>query len=319
MDLTNNTPYPAEVFRTVIDEDRIAASILARITFRIVNGELIPDQEDPWPVSAQPYETEYGLMDSDELFCKGGADILLFGYARAQEGKKITMQEVSIQVGSFFHRIIVFGNRIWEKRGHKLVISKPEPFECIPLTYNNAFGGKAPWDGLEVPFPNNPNGKGFFLSEADAEGNFLPNIEDFEHRIEKWNDQPDPAGVMPYPMHWGLRLKNGLTIDIEKGIFDLRPTLFNAAHPKMIAERVLPRDSVIITGVKASGPITFSIPDLRFRATLCFGEKRWEKYLNIDTIGIETEKERVFIAYRYPFRYKIIPLQTRALFLDEVK
>ncbi len=319
MELTNNTLYPAEVFRTGIDESRIAASVVAKATFRIVDGELVPDQEDPWQVCAGPYETEYGPMDGDEVFYKGGVDIFLFGCACALDGMRVSTQEVSIQVGAFSRRILVFGDRIWEKKRRKLVISEPEPFESIPLTYSNAFGGKGLWDGLEMPSPHNPDGKGLYLSEADAEGNPLPNMEDPENQVEKWDDQPDPVGVTPYPMHWGLRLANGSTMDPEAEVFEIHPTLFNSAHPNMIAQEVLPGDDVVIEGVKASGPLEFRIPDLRFRATLCLGDQSWENYLSIDGIGIESERDRVFIAYRYPFRYKVIPLQVRKLFLDLVE
>ena len=37
--------------------------------------------------------------------------------------------------------------------------------------------------------------------------------------------------------------------------------------------------------------------------------------LAVDQIGIEPDENRVFLAWRYPFRYKLIPLQKRACIL----
>ena len=83
MELVNSTPYPAQIFRTVIDQERIAASVFARLTFDIAAGSLSLSHEQSWPVSAPPWDSPYGPMDSDEVFWKGGVDVFLFGHARS--------------------------------------------------------------------------------------------------------------------------------------------------------------------------------------------------------------------------------------------
>ena len=180
MELENRTPFPARLFRTVLDEDRFAASLLVRVTYDLVDGRLVPADEQAWPISAEPWASDYGPMDSDEVFHKGGVDLLVFGHARPPNGRPSAEVEVSVEVGDFRYRVIVHGNRVWERRGRALVPGPAEPFREVALTPANAYGGKGSWDGLDVPFVDNPDGKGFYLDEESAEGQPLPNIEDPE-------------------------------------------------------------------------------------------------------------------------------------------
>jgi len=311
MDLVNHTPFPAFLWTAIADDDRLMASLVARVTFDVRNGELRPSAQQLWQVSPAPWKSPYGPMEADDIFYKDGVDLFLFGHARATGGKEATQVEVSIELGDFRRRILVFGNRVWERRGQRLGPSEPEPFLAVRLSAENSFGGKTSWDGLELPFPNNVAGKGYYLEEAEALGKALPNIEDPEQLIVNWGDRPDPVGVWPCPMANGKRLQLGVEFDEDGMLRKLRPRLFNAAFPEMVVDRVQPGDCCRLVGVSESGPLTFRIPHFELRIQLTFDDEIIQKPLAIDQIGIEADEHRVFITYRYPFLYVLYPLQRR--------
>jgi hypothetical protein len=312
MELLNRTPFPAAIFRTVIDENRLAAAVVARITFNLEAGKLAVASQHPWIVSGPPWQGPQGSMDSDEVFRRGGVDLLLFGSARTPGKKPVEHMNVTMTVGGWSRTIRITGERAWVRGMRQLKATSPVPFTEIPLTMANAFGGRDDWDGLSIPFPENEHGKGFFLEEETAVGGRLPNIEDPRCPVVAWTDRPAPVGVGFCPIVSGQRLRNGLRLDDQGRLIELRPQFFNAAFPEMVLPSVTPGEQVRIDGVWHDGPLTFAIPDAAPRVILAFGNQIIERDLAIDQVGIEADNARVFITYRHPFRYVIHPLQRRS-------
>jgi hypothetical protein len=250
-------------------------------------------------------------MEGDEIFRRGGVDVFVFGHARVPQGLEAIQSEVSIEIGRLRRTIAVFGDRVWTQGNNGLVPSTPRPFRAIPLTLQYAFGGKSEWDGLSVPYADNPEGKGFYLEEEQALGQPLPNLEDPNQFILKWDDRPSPAGVAQCPMANRRRLQQGVEVDENGGLKRIDNKLFNAAFPEMIVDSTCAGEIVRVDGVSETGPISFRIPafDLVFRLT--FDSEIIERRLTIDQLGIEPDRQRAFITYRYPFRYVLYPLQRR--------
>jgi hypothetical protein len=312
MDLENRTTFSAGLFRTIIDDTRLAAAVICRVTYDLEGGRAIPSADQPWIVSFPPRETEYGLLESDECFYRGGVDVFVFGHACTPRGTKVERLEVSVSIGKSFHRsVVVTGDRSWRKSGRKLVASDPVPFSKIPLRVEYAFGGKGKWDGLETMYPDNPDGKGYYLDEEAAIDQPLPNIEEPDALVRAWDDRPPPAGVAPCPLGCSLRFHNGVKME-EDGTTRILPTFFNSAFPRMIAREVLPGDPVRIEGVSPDGPISFLVPDTDLWTRIRFDDELAERKLAIDQVGIEADRVRMFITYRYPFRYVLYPLQRRS-------
>jgi hypothetical protein len=44
-------------------------------------------------------------------------------------------------------------------------MTPPKAFKEMPLSLFNAYGGKAEWDGLEMPYGTNAYGKGYYWSK----------------------------------------------------------------------------------------------------------------------------------------------------------
>src|SRR5687767_991336 len=202
MELINHTNYPAMLFRSIVEKDYLITSVIVRVTYDIKDDKVLPSPTQDWLLHNGPWESEYGPMESDRIFRMGGVDILAFGKARAKNKTAVKEMEVKVKLeNKLSHSIIVFGNRFWEKNIFGIRIGDPDPFTEMPLTLYNAFGGKAEWDGLPIPYANNIYGKGFYWEKEEAINRPLPNIENPKNLIYEWNHRPDPVGFVTCPMN----------------------------------------------------------------------------------------------------------------------
>jgi hypothetical protein len=311
MKLGNLTSLPAELLRTAIDDQRIAAAVVAKATFDASSGEPRLADEQLWKVAREPIETEYGIVDSEQPCRREGVDLFLFGNAYAARGRKAIAQEVRLEVGTFSRRVVVVGDRVWRKSLGELIPSEARPFEAMPLTLAGAFGGSTFWDGLELKHPENPAGKGFYGTLQEALDKPLPNIEEADMLVRKWDDRPTPAGLTFCPMTSALRLSAAFQLDDNGSPVGVSRRLFNAAFPRMIAPAVSPGEPVRLQGVSPSGPIAWSLPKVRPTVRLRFDDERIEQPLQIDQVGFEPDKQRMFVSYRFVFRYIVHPGQLR--------
>jgi len=315
MELLNETPFPAVLIRGIIDEEQMFGSLVARITYALQpGGHCTIADEQVWEVSPGPWKGPAGDMPGDELFYRGGVDVFVFGSARAPQGRPVTQLDVGVEIGPRFrYRLNVFGDRFWDRRLGQLTQTPPMPFHEIPLSLSHAFGGADEWDELAVPFPDNPEGKGFCLDADSALGKPLPNIENPLQLVRSWSDRPEPVGmgVPPYP--FGPRLQRSVEFDASTGMLSrLDPTFFNHAFPSMVAPKgIEPGDRVDVWGTRFEGDLTFILPQTLLQVELEIGERCLSVQPPIDQIGIEPDQMRCFVTYRFPFRYRLIPLQKR--------
>jgi hypothetical protein len=311
VDLFNSTPFPALLTRFGASADTMGSSLVSRVTYDWVGDRLRASEQQSWAVSPKPWECAYGPMEADEAFHKGGTDLFLFGHARSPGQKPVTQLMVSVEAGAFRREVAVFGERAWIPRMKSLVASAPKPFVEIPLTLDNAYGGTSEWDGLKVPFADNPGGKGFILEEAQAPGVRLPNIEDPKALIARWDDRPGTVGLGVCPPSFSGRLRAGVTFGTNGAMKEIHPRLFNAAYPEMVAADVQPGMPVRLNGVSHDGPLSFVVPETPIVFRLSLDQQHIVRKPAIDQIGIEVDAKRVFITYRYPFRYVLYRGQQR--------
>jgi len=319
MELDNDTGLPALLFRTVVDDTRMAAAVIARVTYLVgAGGQLRRSEAQPWGVSAAPWDGPAGRMPSDEVFYRGGVDLFVFGEAWTPGGRPAPTSTVRLDVGGRFQAALaVSGDRAWSGRAGALKISPPRPFVSMPLTLARAYGGRATWDGLGVAFPGNPEGRGFCLTEDQAPGTPLPNLEDARRLVGRWNDTPDPVGTAVCPPWFAPRVQAGVTFDEAGRLTALRGRYFNDAFPALVAPVVEPGDTVDVQGVSPDGPLRFVVPAPPLKVQVAIGNARVAVPLRIDQIGIEPACRRVFITYRHPFRYSVVARQARMCVLRD--
>lgn len=311
----NPTAHQALLLRTVLDADRILASVVVRVTYTL-GPRLDVAAEQVWKVSEEPWESPAGVMEEDGPFLRGGVDLFVFGHVWAPSGGTRSMK-VQLSAGGFVRQALATGRRVWVRDGRGLVASDPEPFWSIPLGLEGAFGGTSEADGLAIPFPDNALGKGFHVTAEQALGRELPNLEEPDSRMLHWNDTPRVCGFGFCPRVNSARVLNGTVRNAEHHILDFRPTLFNQAFVPMIAPRLAPGDPVELLGFSPRGPLRFVVPAPPASVRLSFGERVVERPLAVDQVGVEVDAARVFVTWRFPFRYVVREREERMCELVE--
>lgn len=316
MQLHNETPFPAKLFRMTIDDDRLAASVALRVTYEWANGKFVPAEAQDWVVSAAPWETPYGVMPGDELFYRDGVDVFILAAARPPQGHTAHVLDVQARLGDWSYTVRVFGDRVWQRAMGGPVPGPPAPISKIPLGLENAFGGGMTWDGLTIPYGQNPRGKGFYADAEGAIGRPLPNIEDPAAPIKNWDDRPEPVGIGICPPDFAGRML--AMMDPETKGLNFSARFYNAAFPAMIAPRAAPGDTFSVRGISAAPEFRVTLPMAQFQVTLRFDDEVIERVLPIDQVGLEYERGRLFISYRYPFRYVMYKRQQRSCILRQI-
>lgn len=163
----------------------------------------------------------------DLIGYKPGTDVVVHGSARPPE--PVSRMTVSVEVGDHPpHRAEVFGRRVCRYVNGSPVFTDPEPFEEMPLRYENAYGGQDPHfeaavadgvmdrvspedlrrtkavaeelvsSGHPLMYPRNRFGKGYVIDEVPEaiEGRELPNLELPSDRLT-----PDRL-VVGNPLDW---------------------------------------------------------------------------------------------------------------------
>lgn len=309
MDLLNNTSFSAKLFQAGLEDDQMAACAIVRVVYEVEHGQLRISEQQDWPVSFEDRETIYGTMVSDLVYRKGGVDLLVFGEAKSKV--PVEKMDISLTVNeNILAKLTVFGDRYWEKTSFGIRPGSPSPFTEMPVRLEHAFGGKAMWDGLEIPYPQNPVGKGYCLDEESALGNPLPNIEDPTNLIFNWSDHVIPVGFGSCPLNQ-RPMHDNLVIGDNGKITSVLPGFFNAAFPPLVAPEILPGDRISVTGMSLPPQFTFQIPAVDFEVELTLGEKQAIRPMKIDQVGIIPGESKAFITYRFPFRYEIRPREIR--------
>lgn len=319
MDLVNKTRYSAALATTVIGKDLMMASLIIKTCFAVENGRLRPLPEQSWPIG-QPVKTEFGDFDEETPFRKQGIDVMVLGKAYPTDNGPANRAHFELQVGDLRYNMAVFGNRHWVRRGEQLVASEPEPFESIPLTWENAYGGKCPVETGDMPYHYNPTGRGFYLSEETAENGLLPNIEDPENMVTSWQDQPKPCGVAPLSRESSIRIMNSAEFDDEASpptLKVIKPSYYNNANPDLILAELPPVGTLIrATGVRpGGGDFSFALPGGTFHNYVQLADRSFVFPAHLESIVLLTEVEQVMLGFRCCFRYPFRPLERRVAVL----
>lgn len=318
MELVDHAGFPARLYRGVIDEQRLFASLVVKSTWSVVDGVLSLDPVQDWAVLDGPKPTPEGVLPSDQCFHKAGADLFVLGAARS--AKPVARQCVEVRVGDGFNvQIEAIGKRVWQKRLLRAPeASAPLPFTELPLTLANAFGGSDLWDELPIPFPDNPAGTGFYTSADTAIDRPLPGIEDPATPIRKWDDRPEPVGVGLRPPAFGPHLRQAVEFGKDGHLSRLDPLFFNAAFPRCVVRAAKAGDVVVVRGMRVAGDWTFTLPDCPVRAEASIGGRVTPLMWRYDQLWFEPDSARVRIAWRSPFRYTLVPLERRSVQLERV-
>jgi len=190
--------------------------VIVKGTFDFSQGATLVSKQQAPIIQADEYygdpaETSI-IRTSDFLPVRMNTGVTLSGHAIVPGGKTGRMN-IGIRVGTLMQKAVVFGNRTGYRD-----INSPEPFERMPLKWENAYGGldtSHDNDKHHASHAANPVGKGFIAkrSKLDSASVALPNIENPDHLIRDPYDHPQPVGFGPVPPFWEARSKYAGTYD----------------------------------------------------------------------------------------------------------
>ncbi len=320
MHLHNGTRWPALLQQADFGTPTRYAVVISKQTYaRQPDGTLVP-ADDPVPITGDPVETSYGILNGDIFLRKEGADLCVLGSVRRK--RKYAEVAVTVACAEFRHTLRVSGERAWLPTADKrrLVPSAPVPFEELDLSYRRAYGGVAQTEGLEAPNPDNPIGRGYYLTRDEAVGKLLPNIESATARpIRDWEDRPAPAGWGPYFMSWGLRASEAVKVDPNTGtLASISPRAFNNAHPELVLRQIDPGSRIVVDGARDQ-PWGFDLPATVERISVVVGPQTFEVTSRIDGVYAWMDTDRVVVTQRANFRYVFQRGEVRGATLAEVK
>jgi hypothetical protein len=205
------------------------------------------------------------LYESDLDYTKTTTDVVLNGSAYAPPGRPVSQIDVAMKVGSLEKVLRVFGDRFWEPGGpFGITLSRPQPFQLMPITYERAFGGTED-NGWE---PRNPVGVGFATDPSHLVGKPGPNVEDPRALLVTWKDRPSPAGFGAVARHWLPRVRFAGTYDErwKKERLPLLPEDFDerffqyAPIDQQAPEFLKGTEQVELRNLTPGGRLTFRLP-----------------------------------------------------------
>lgn len=321
MQLSNQTPFVARLLSVVRGEDgNVQATVVVKATFERdpAGGGWLPARGQ-MPIIADRLDTPFGTFHGDSFVRKDGVDVCVLGTVRP--ASPVRSQPLALTVDGQTRELVVFGDRRWVRAGGRLVPSSPEPFAEMPLGYSRAYGGATEHDYESCLWPDNPVGRGYYLSPEAAERQLLPNVEAKDGpRVEDWTDQPPVAGWGPYPCFWGLRAREGVEPPAEPAFGDvgrIKARLNNNAHPALIFSALRDDAEIRIRGM-AREDLSFTLPRCAPRLEVQLGDTR-TSYADstLDGVFVWTDAGHVTLTRRLQFSYLFQRGQVRSASLTD--
>jgi len=296
MQLNNRTPFSVKNMVSLNEEGMDTLYVIVKASFDIEKHWTLANEQS-LPQAADEYwgdPSESSLKYATDFHPgKAATDIIVSGHACAPDCKPVHELDVRVTVGDRQKIVRVFGDRYW----HKGLTSPPETFETLPLLYEKAFGGQHILEGkLKSQELRNPVGKGYQgeRSDAEMEGQPLPNIEDPQQLIRAMSDTPTPAGFGFQAPHWQPRVGFGGTYDEhwQQSRAPYLPVDYdkrfqNAAHPDLIYPGFLSGgESVEITHMHPAGTLHFLLPKVKLVGRVKAAQQH-SLHFNMESVIIE--------------------------------
>ena len=315
MEIVNETPFLLERF-VVFDKDArevIAAVLKATYELSSDSEPRIADEQDPLEL-ADRYAGEPGksglLAEAELVLPKPATDVHLTAHACAPRAGTRSMR-VIFRAGSRTQQAVVHGTRQWIGRLGVRRLSRPEAFERIPLTWENAYGGtdETPKkDKHHAWQADNPVGCGFSAKRSQLKQSErpIPHIEDPEHAFTARSPRSRPVGFLPVAPFWEPRARWAGTYD-EAWIEEQCPFLpddFDERHRLTAPDGLRGSDffrggeEVVVRGTVPEGTLRFRIPTVEPKMRLLFSRGAIRLAPRLDTVHVDTDRMRLHLVWR---------------------
>jgi hypothetical protein len=317
MFLRNKTALDVRLARGHVTDHVAVASVVVSASFRFGAAGLAPCHETIPPSESDPPPevSRFALWTGVSVTAAGSA---------AGPATPPHVCPVFFRIGSAERRLIVFGDRRWERvLGGGLQPSAPAPFERLSLSFARAFGGTfdvppglvpgtdLPHPGVRVAYPLNEGGVGYYPDERAAQGAPLPNIERPDQLVRRWNDAPEPAGFTPCRelVYWRMR-EEGAALAARSeadpdAIWRGAPPPLRLQHhapPSLIFDELSSGTAIELHGISAD-PIRFLVPPLGSEVTVRVRRARVVVRPKLRALHVDAERSVLRAIHDHTFRY----------------
>jgi hypothetical protein len=308
LEITNPLGYNIEQLPMTAKNGAGIFRVVVKAAYEILpTGKLAPMLEHPKTQLEDEYWGKPGesamRRETDAALEKPFTDLLVVGHACAPQGRPTDRVAVGLSYGGrVIRKLAVTGDRLWFDHGAGWSMTKPKPFEKLPLSYDLAFGGMDD-KGYEK---RNPVGRGYASSIGkEFQGRPAPNVEHVDAFISSPRDRPEPGGVGVIGRDWAQRAQWAGTYDKAwlDDQFPLLPADFDArfnmlSHPDQWIKEPKPGDRVVVTGMHPNRAIGFELPDPTLYIGFFFTKKQCEKRkMHLGTILIDTDASRLELTW----------------------
>lgn len=245
---------------------------------------------------------------SDLCQNKPSTDVIVVGEAIPPGRQPVPQMQVELRAGPVHKILQVFGPRAWYDAVGRLALTKPEPFESMPIRWERAFGGADYETDPDRPLeePRNPCGRGLVADPDELLGTEGPNIELPGDRVESQRSRPAPAGFGPIGRNFEPRRNYSGTFDelwMEERMpllpLDFDQRFHQVAPPDQVTREPLRGgETVEVTGMHAEGRVLFQLPRLRFFIGVRDLEGLTEHPPQIDTLLLEPNDRAFEMTWR---------------------
>ncbi|MGP0001819.1 MAG: DUF2169 domain-containing protein [Acetobacteraceae bacterium] len=255
------------------------------------------------------------LAECDYVLEKPRCDVLLNGAAYAPGGRPVERIAVGLQVGAWRKSFVVWGNREWRRAGVGYAPSTPEPFERMPVSYDNAFGGidaamrDPAQHGTYLP---NPVGRGWHkhIYPELVVGKPVANTEEIGDPVRDPGGKYRPMAFGPIGRGWPSRIGYAGTYDQNwiDNVFPFLPADFDARYFQCASDDqqiAYPQggETVLLVNLTPDGRREFVLPSAEM--PIVFFRRRADRVAmngTLDTLLFEPDAERFSMVWRASLR-----------------
>jgi hypothetical protein len=296
--LINETDHEAKLVRVNLDEENMVGIVVVKSTYDIANGRASLSRRQRRVLMAP--ETEDGVdFEPEGVLGKVGVDLIVVGAAAGDGHTRVSA--VSVRIGEWSSRALVFGDRRWRRSLRRWTATEPSAFFEMPVAWSTAFGGIARCNGIPLAHQGNPQGKGYIIDvDDDIEGAVLPNVEDPEDLLERPGQTVQPFGFAPLPTSSALRIEAALDESKAEGI---SKAIYNVAHPRHRLAELHGGERCELGGWVGMGAEVFELPPESFVVEVGIADRRYEFEPQIDTVCMWATQRQLVVTRRATFIY----------------
>ena len=314
-EINNKTPFAFSPLFVMDEEGRPVVATIVKATFDVSVAGMVTLAEKQIEVDLEGKyygdpETSSFRIEPEVAFVKPTTDCVLLGYAVS--ARPTTQMDVSFRVGPVIKTARVTGDRYFEDTGLGSRISRPLPFQMMPLVYERTFGG---WDRTSenekqhACEPRNPVGVGFVATRLwFMPGTPLPNIEDPRNPLTSYGGKATPVGFGFIGPSWHPRVKYAGTYDeawtknrspLLAKDFDRRFFL-SASEGLSTPEYLLGNEPVVVTGATVERNWSFYLPGIQPPECTVATRLGGDRVLvtNLDTVVVDAHTRQVTLSWR---------------------